>query len=1104
MLSLNDRTQLQTWLEGLRENRLSPAEVERLLANHTGLMTWDEAEILRAEAEATVWHDPKTAWATAWLAHKLAVRLSPDSPQTLLFTLTLGITLNGLDRFRDALPLLTPLSRQLEHAGLLTAACRANVEITIAAALLGELETSQTVLDRARALLTQRPDALAQAYTDRAEGVLRLEQSRQTEAATLLQSAAAMFETYGYQGEAGIAACLMARAVCVSQPQAAFDWVNRASAIPPPPPGDAYEGFCLYIQGLTFEYLNRYDDSLRCYQEGQRKLTQAGKPFFAACCAIGQGNAYLRLGRYEPALAHLDQARETFVDLDIEHQSLVCDVNRSVVLLSLDRNLEALALLRSIIQRSADNPRPFRTAYCYANMGLCHARLGQYERALACERQAQHIFLTAQRTVQAALIQLDIGQTYLHLGQYQAAGEQLRQARQVFVDHALPLNIAQSDFRLASLYLAQGQPADALACLHAAAAAYAQANHTIHSAICDREIARVLIRQANEADPTDHQQASPDTLLNRAKTTLFDQGLPVEAALCDIALGDQYLQDGVIQAARTAFEAALTILTPGFPDDAWQAEYGLGCCALAEGDRALALRRWVRAVTLVAQIRANLLTEPLSGGYFAIHQSLFKETLRLALALNETATALHVAETSKSHLTGVGLGADWRHLSERDSAYATWIKQEAELRHKLDRLRRGLRVMYPTEFGMVLRDIKTPLAQSSALEEFTQLAHEYEQVVERLRLFTLQTEAPSSKATLSAERFYQITAQRLPPGWLTLAYYLLDDRLVVFQLDDQSLTAQTRPVTPLDRMALRQCTDTSRDFREMTYRGTLDGQTMPGQAPPMLERLTRLLLPHDPDRLGQYAGILISPHDILHALPFHALPLATGPLASVVPLAYLPSLTIPQHPTQQRDAQSGSPSLLAVGLTEFGERATPLPHTHTEVKAVEAAWGPGTRLLWGEHATRETLLRLSDSGELARFAVLHVATHAVLDPLAPSQSRIILHDDDLTYVDILNLHLGPCLVVLSACEGALGKPYPGDELMGLARAFLRAGAFAVVTSLWPVEDTATLTFMRHFYAAFQQTGSVAVAVQQAQTAMLYAGYPAYAWAPFIAIGGVGE
>jgi len=116
---------------------------------------------------------------------------------------------------------------------------------------------------------------------------------------------------------------------------------------------------------------------------------------------------------------------------------------------------------------------------------------------------------------------------------------------------------------------------------------------------------------------------------------------------------------------------------------------------------------------------------------------------------------------------------------------------------------------------------------------------------------------------------------------------------------------------------------------------------------------------------------------------------------------------------------------------------------------------------------------MSHSGELRRYPLIHLATHALLDPLSPWQSRVLLADGDLTVADVLDLSLDAALVVLSACQSGLGQVGAGDEVVSLARAFFLAGARQLMVTLWGAEDESTLTLIRLFYERWGKGASTA-------------------------------
>ena len=149
------------------------------------------------------------------------------------------------------------------------------------------------------------------------------------------------------------------------------------------------------------------------------------------------------------------------------------------------------------------------------------------------------------------------------------------------------------------------------------------------------------------------------------------------------------------------------------------------------------------------------------------------------------------------------------------------------------------------------------------------------------------------------------------------------------------------------------------------------------------------------------------------------------------------------------------------------------------------------------------------SPELARYRIVHIATHGIVDNDYPERSGIVLslydsegrlQDGFLRLPDIYNLKLPADLVVLSACSTALGRDVKGEGLVGLTRGFMYAGAAGVVASLWKIDDEATAELMKHFYAALLQKGlTPAAALRDAQLEL--AKQPRwnspYYWAAFV-------
>ncbi|HKZ02954.1 MAG TPA: CHAT domain-containing protein, partial [Pyrinomonadaceae bacterium] len=160
--------------------------------------------------------------------------------------------------------------------------------------------------------------------------------------------------------------------------------------------------------------------------------------------------------------------------------------------------------------------------------------------------------------------------------------------------------------------------------------------------------------------------------------------------------------------------------------------------------------------------------------------------------------------------------------------------------------------------------------------------------------------------------------------------------------------------------------------------------------------------------------------------------------------------------------------------------------------------------------------------DLTKYRIVHFAAHAVLadEVKRVLQPALLLsqtgHNETtanrLQFSDILGLELNADLVVLSACDTALGQLKNGEGIVGLTRAFLYAGASSTVVSLWKVEDQSTSFLMERFYQYLKRGLSKTEALRQAKLATMRSTIDLKAtgmrqdlaspffWAPFILVG----
>ncbi|HEY67138.1 MAG TPA: CHAT domain-containing protein [Thermoflexia bacterium] len=246
--------------------------------------------------------------------------------------------------------------------------------------------------------------------------------------------------------------------------------------------------------------------------------------------------------------------------------------------------------------------------------------------------------------------------------------------------------------------------------------------------------------------------------------------------------------------------------------------------------------------------------------------------------------------------------------------------------------------------------------------------------------------------------------------------------------------------------------------------------------------------------------LYLVPHGPLHYIPFQALLVPDGDtlLREGGPqLVYSPSATLLLS-RELREREPTQEPCLALGYNGVGETRL----RFAEEEAISVARLTGGHALVGPSPKKETLFN-----QAARYRLLHISCHGEFDPQAPLSSALHLApNESLTALEVLQrLRLRCALVVLSACESGLSRVRRGDELVGLVRAFLYAGAPALISTLWRVDERSTLALMERFYREVQAGAGFAEALQRAQL-HLRSRPPftdPYHWAPFILIEGHG-
>jgi len=556
---------------------------------------------------------------------------------------------------------------------------------------------------------------------------------------------------------------------------------------------------------------------------------------------------------------------------------------------------------------------------------------------------------------------------------------------------------------------------------------------------------------------------------------------PMEEARVRALIGQLYETQGKLDDAQKSYQQALqTFETLNDRIDQSATLFALGQLEMKRGNFDTAETHFRQSIETTESVRSKSTTRDLTAAFSATVHDRYLQYIHCLMRHNDRQAAVSAFEISESErarsLIEFLRSTETNLLAGLDPELA---KQEKSLRHLI-------RVKEDDRVGLVGKpNKKADLEKLDA--ELAQLEEQYK----------------SLSATISRRypAYDQITR---PRGWdlsriqnevindddtLLLEYILGADKSYVWAITRDTFTAHeitgdvgkvAETVYNLSKDPAKgnqnQLTEAARELSQMVLSpvaGQLNKQRIIVIADGALHYIPFQMLPSP----SPGAEPLVAQHDIINAPSASILGelreevVGRGVRSKVLAAFGNPALAPAQqtanasHQLRDIDLSGDDFDLSSIGQLFFAER---------EINSLrEIATPAATFTATGFAANRKQLFSM----DFSQYAILHFATHGLLDPTRPEHSGILLATIDdqgkkqegfITLQDVYTLRAPVDLVVLSACRTGLGREIRGEGLVGLTRGFMYAGATTVVASLWKVDDEATSELMKRFYTEMLQ------------------------------------
>jgi CHAT domain-containing protein len=831
-------------------------------------------------------------------------------------------------------------------------------------------------------------------------------------------------------------------------------------------------------------WLGRVEEAASLARSLESELLRLGAEADAAKVLVNRGNLAFRRDEYAEALGCYERAGEMLSRSGEETAVARVQASRANILTHLSRVDEALVLYREANETFTATGMAQEAAMGEGNIAFLEYLSGRMTAALSSFQRARQAFDARGQEIEVAKADLDIADIYRVLNLLPEALEHYERAIRVFQARELPYERAKAEMGRGAALAADGRPEDALEALSEADMLFSVQKNRLQRAHVTLIRAEILC-QADLDEEARAAAVAAERAFRRAR-------LPGWAAEARYIYARIDLRSGGVSESRAARRMAGVARAARRYARGWlecRAEESIARLHEERGREAAAIRHYRRGVEALEAVRTQVVPEEMHVAFLRDKLSVYDGLITLLLSRGrprDIRDALEQVERARSRLLLERLEAALSGEPNKPARTEAERALRGRIAHLRAELNRAYHQVHTFDDRAPQRLLDRPGGESAVSLRLMELEEDYVRALREWELARGASERRTSDITGLDE-----LQGALDEDETLVEFYVGAGHISAFLVtrDRTRLCHRLASAEVVGQAARRLRYHLQRIALAPSYAGRHSAALHTGVTDVtacLYEMLWRPL-----ERAIRTEKVTVVPHGLLHGLPFHAF----GGLKQAVldrwEVVYAPSATFrklrPLGPTATESRRQSCALLIGVpspGIEQVGSEIGTL-----------CAMLPGARVLQDGDATLAGFRR-----EAPGCRILHLATHALYRADNPLFSGLRFSDGWLLARDLYDIRLGCDLATLSACQTGVAQVAPGDELFGLMRGFLAAGARSVAASFWPADDEATAELMRHFYQGVTGGRTRAASLRAAQKNIRGERPHPYHWAAFALTG----